>query len=68
MSGTSAGSQKAAETNKQRDPDHYQNIGRKGGIAHVPKGYSMQEPEVRREQGQKGGKTPRRKRQPKAAL
>jgi general stress protein YciG len=55
VSGTKEGGVKAAETNKKRDPLHYQKIGRAGGIKHVPKGFSMAEPEVRKEMGQLGG-------------
>lgn len=65
MPGTTAGSTKAAETNKQRDPDHYKKIGRQGGVAKVPKGYSMADPETRIENGRAGGKKARKKLQPK---
>lgn len=65
MAGTPQGSAKGAETNKLRDPDHYKKIGRAGGIAKVPKGYSMADPETRIENGRAGGKKARKKLQPK---
>lgn len=63
MPGTSSGARKAAVTNKERDKDHYQKVGGKGGKKKVPKGMSFATPEMRRQWGRKGGMTLRVKRQ-----
>lgn len=60
MPGTKSGARNAVNTNKLKDPHHYENIGRKGGSAKVPKGYSMAEKQEREANGRKGGKTPRK--------
>lgn len=61
MPGTKAGAAKAAATNKKRDPRHYEGVGRKGGVAKVPKGFSMASPEQRSEWGKLGGVSQRTK-------
>ena len=64
MSGSRAGGLKAAETNKQKyGREFYQNIGRKGGKACVPKGFAVN-PELAKRAGSKGGKISRRSKKP----
>ena len=60
MPGTKAGAQKAALTNKQRDPHHYEKIGHRGGSAKVAKGFSMADKTTRIKLGAAGGRAPRR--------
>ena len=56
MSGTRYGGLKAAETNKQKyGREFYQNIGRKGGKACVPKGFALMDIEKIKNAGRKGG-------------
>lgn len=62
MPGTKEGGRKSAITNRLKHPDHYQNIGRKGGVAKVAKGFSMVDPERRKELGRKGGQSERKPR------
>ena len=60
MSGTKAGGLKAALTNLERyGEDFYTKIGHKGGIAQVPKGFSMDR-RLAQAAGRKGGKTSKR--------
>lgn len=60
MCGTKVGGLKAAETNKKKyGEDFYVNMGRKGGLAQVPKGFSMNV-KLARKAGKKGGKTSKR--------
>lgn len=60
MSGTRYGGLKAAETNKQKyGREFYQNIGRKGGKACVPKGFAVN-PELAKRAGSTGGKLSKR--------
>ena len=61
MSGTKAGGQKAAKTNKERfGKDFYKSIGSKGGSADHPKGRGFQLSGKAREAGRKGGKISKR--------
>lgn len=62
MPGTKAGAAKAAATNKKKNPKHYEGVGHKGGVAKVPKGFSMATPEQRSQWGKQGGETQRLKR------
>ena len=56
MSGSRLGGLKAAETNKQKyGREFYQNIGRKGGKACVPKGFARMDIEKIKNAGRKGG-------------
>lgn len=56
MSGSRLGGLKAAETNKQKyGLEFYQNIGRKGGKACVPKGFARMDVEKIKNAGRKGG-------------
>lgn len=56
MSGSRLGGLKAAETNKQKyGREFYQNIGRKGGKACVPKGFALMDIEKIKNAGRKGG-------------
>ena len=60
MSGSRAGGLKTAETNKQKyGREFYQNIGRKGGKACVPKGFAVN-PELAKRAGSIGGKLSKR--------
>lgn len=61
MSGSRLGGLKAAETNKQKyGREFYQNIGRKGGKACVPKGFALMDIEKIKNAGRKGGKLSKR--------
>ena len=61
MSGTRSGGIKTAETNKQKyGREFYQNIGRKGGKACVPKGFALMDIEKIKNAGRKGGKLSKR--------
>lgn len=55
MSGTPAGSKKAAEANKAKDPDFYKKIGAKGGKASGTGGFFANR-ELARKAGAKGGR------------
>lgn len=60
MAGTKVGGLKAAETNKKKyGEDFYVKMGKKGGLAQVPKGFSMNI-KLARKAGKKGGKTSKR--------
>ena len=60
MSGTKIGGLRAAETNKNKyGEDFYVKMGKKGGLAQVPKGFSMNI-KLARKAGKKGGKTSKR--------
>ena len=60
MCGTKAGGLRAAETNKKKyGEDFYVKMGKKGGLAQVPKGFSMNI-KLARKAGRKGGKTSKR--------
>lgn len=61
MSGSRLGGLKAAETNKQKyGREFYQNIGRKGGKACVPKGFARMDIEKIKNAGRRGGKISKR--------
>ena len=61
MSGSRLGGLKAAETNKQKyGREFYQNIGRKGGKACVPKGFALMDIEKIKNAGRRGGKISKR--------
>lgn len=60
MAGTKAGGLKAIKTIKETyGEDFYVNIGRKGGLAQVPKGFAKN-PKLAQKAGQKGGKKSKR--------
>lgn len=60
MCGTKAGGLRAAETNKKKyGEDFYVKMGKKGGLAQVPKGFSMNI-KLARKAGRKGGKNSKR--------
>lgn len=60
MAGNRAGGLKAAETNKKKyGEDFYVKMGKKGGLAQVPKGFSMN-PKLASKAGRKGGKNSKR--------
>lgn len=60
MSGTKIGGLRAAETNKKKyGEDFYVKMGKKGGLAQVPKGFSMNT-KLASKAGRKGGKTSKR--------
>lgn len=61
MAGTKAGGEAAARKNKAKDPQHYEKIGRAGGIAKVPKGFSMMETDERTKLAKQGGIAKRKK-------
>jgi general stress protein YciG len=56
MAGTQAGGRKAAAKIKARNPEHYHEIGHKGGKAgnHSKKGFAVKDPEYVAEMGRKG--------------
>lgn len=54
MAGTRAGGLKARDKNLAKDPKFYSNIGRKGGLVQVPKGFAISGKAV--EAGSLGGK------------
>lgn len=57
MSGTVSGGLRASRTNKIKYGDNfYKQIGRLGGLAKVPKGFSMMPKEKVSAAGRKGGK------------
>ena len=60
MSGTKIGGLRAAETNKKKyGEDFYVKMGKKGGLAQVPKGFSMDR-RLAQAAGRKGGKNSKR--------
>lgn len=62
MPGTKIGGLKAAATNKAKyGPNFYRNIGKMGGFAQVPKGFSTMSPQKIREYAAQGGKISKRK-------
>ena len=61
MGNTHEGALKAAEKNKEYDPDFYKKIGKIGGKARVKKGFAVNL-HLAAEAGRKGGKASRRPR------
>lgn len=60
MCGTKVGGLKAAKTNKKKyGEDFYVKMGKKGGLAQVPKGFSMNI-KLASKAGRKGGKKSKR--------
>ena len=63
MAGTKEGGMRAAQKNKERDPDFYFKIGQKGGKTRTPnshlKGYGSR-PDLASEAGRRGGTNSRR--------
>lgn len=55
MSGTTEGARRAAKTNKERNPLHYETIGRRGGVVKVPKGFALIDGETHQKLSRKGG-------------
>jgi general stress protein YciG len=64
MAGTKAGGYKTRETIKKfYGEDYYKEIGQKGGLAKVPKGFALMSAEQRSEAGRKGGTAKRKHKQ-----
>lgn len=59
MSGTVTGARKAKETTLKRNPNHFKEIGKKGGLAKVPKGFALDK-ERAKTAGKKGGQNGKR--------
>ena len=60
MPGTKAGGLKAAAKIKERDPDFFHKIGKKGGAYRGPKGFALMPHELCVVYGRKGGRISRR--------
>lgn len=55
MPGTKQGGIKSRDSNLKRNPNHYREIGKKGGLRKVSKGFGKMSKRKRIEAGRKGG-------------
>jgi general stress protein YciG len=61
MAGTKAGGLKAKATILRSNPNHFRDIGKKGGSAEVPKGFALMDGFKHSELSAKGGRAVRKK-------
>lgn len=60
MAGTKIGGLKAAKKNLEKNPDFYKQMGKAGGSAKVPKGFSAMDKKRLSEISRKGGSNSKR--------
>ena len=60
MAGTKAGAAKTKKALLKKNPNHYAEMGAKGGSKKVPKGFAVMDKEKRKKANQKGGRNSRK--------